>query len=68
MLIVLLVMYVGSQLLSSLLMSTTADRNQRLIFMALPFVFVPVHPELPGRVARLLDHDEPLDGRPAVRD
>ena len=25
-----------------------------------------LHPELPGRPARLLDHDEPLDGRPAV--
>ena len=25
-----------------------------------------VHPELPGRPARLLDHDQPLDGGPAV--
>jgi YidC/Oxa1 family membrane protein insertase len=40
-LIVLLVLYVGSQLLSSVLMSVTADRNQRLIMLALPFVFVP---------------------------
>jgi YidC/Oxa1 family membrane protein insertase len=39
-LIVLLVLYVGSQLLSSLLMSTTADRNQRMVMLALPFVFV----------------------------
>jgi YidC/Oxa1 family membrane protein insertase len=38
---VLLVLYVGSQLLSSVLMSVTADRNQRLIMIALPFVFVP---------------------------
>jgi YidC/Oxa1 family membrane protein insertase len=38
---VLLVMYVGSQLLSSVLMSVTADRNQRMIMIALPFVFVP---------------------------
>ncbi len=33
-------LYVGSQLISSLLMSVTADRNQRLIMLALPFVFV----------------------------
>jgi len=38
---VLLVLYVGSQLLSSILMSVTADRNQRFIMIALPFVFVP---------------------------
>ena len=38
---VLLVLYVGSQLLSSILMSVTADRNQRFILIALPFVFVP---------------------------
>jgi YidC/Oxa1 family membrane protein insertase len=40
-LIALVVLYIGSQLLSSIFMSTTADRNQRLIMMALPFVFVP---------------------------
>jgi len=40
-LIVLIVLYVGSQLLSSVLMSVTADRNQRFIMIALPFVFVP---------------------------
>jgi YidC/Oxa1 family membrane protein insertase len=40
-LLVLLVLYVGSQLLSSVLMSVTADRNQRYIMIALPFVFVP---------------------------
>jgi YidC/Oxa1 family membrane protein insertase len=40
-LVVLLVLYVGSQLLSSILMASQAtDRNQRLIFFALPFVFV----------------------------
>jgi YidC/Oxa1 family membrane protein insertase len=40
-LIALIVLYVGSQLLSSIFMSTTADRNQRLIMMGLPFFFVP---------------------------
>jgi YidC/Oxa1 family membrane protein insertase len=39
-LITLIVLYVGSQLLSTLLMSTTADKTQRMIFLALPFVFV----------------------------
>ena len=39
-LIVLIVLYVGSQLFSTLLMSTTTDRTQRMLFIALPFVFV----------------------------
>ena len=39
-LITLIVLYVGTQLASSLLMSVTTDRTQRLIFMALPFFFV----------------------------
>jgi YidC/Oxa1 family membrane protein insertase len=37
---VLIVAYVGSQLFSTLLMSTTTDRNQKMIMLALPFVFV----------------------------
>jgi YidC/Oxa1 family membrane protein insertase len=41
-LVVLIVLYVGSQLVSSLLMmSATQDKNQRMIMLALPFVFVP---------------------------
>lgn len=39
-LVLLIVLYVGSQLGSTMLMSATADRNQRLMMMALPFVFV----------------------------
>jgi YidC/Oxa1 family membrane protein insertase len=40
-LIILLVLYVGSQLVSSLLMMTaTADKNQKMIMLFLPFVFV----------------------------
>jgi YidC/Oxa1 family membrane protein insertase len=39
-LITLIVLYVGSQLLSTLLMSTTTDRTQRIIFLALPFLFI----------------------------
>jgi YidC/Oxa1 family membrane protein insertase len=40
-LITLIVLYVASQLVSSLLMAVSADRNQRLIFLALPFIFIP---------------------------
>ena len=40
-LITLIVLYVGTQLASSLLMSVSADKNQRMIFLALPFVFIP---------------------------
>ena len=39
-LVALIVMYIGSQLLSSILMSVTADRNQRLLMIGLPFLFV----------------------------
>src|SRR4051794_25843977 len=39
-LVVLIVLYVGSQLLSSILMSASADRNQRLLMIGLPFLFV----------------------------
>ncbi len=39
-LVVLMVLYVSSQLVSSLLMSVSADRNQRLIAIGLPVVFV----------------------------
>jgi YidC/Oxa1 family membrane protein insertase len=47
-LIVLIVLYVGSQLVSTLLMSATADKNQRLIFLALPFFFVAVIWQFPA--------------------
>jgi YidC/Oxa1 family membrane protein insertase len=40
-LITLIVLYVGTQLASSLLMTVTADRTQRMIFLALPFLFIP---------------------------
>jgi YidC/Oxa1 family membrane protein insertase len=39
-LIALIVLYVGSQLASTLLMSVTASKQQKYIFLALPFVFV----------------------------
>jgi YidC/Oxa1 family membrane protein insertase len=39
-LLILIVLYVGSQLLSTLLMSTTTDKTQRMIFLALSFFFI----------------------------
>jgi YidC/Oxa1 family membrane protein insertase len=39
-LVTLIVMYVTSQLLSTILTPSTADRNQRMLMYALPFVFV----------------------------
>ena len=38
---ILLVLYVSSQLISSILMPSTVDRTQRMIFLALPFLFIP---------------------------
>lgn len=40
-LLLLVVLYVGSQLLSTVLMSVTTDKNQKRLFMALPFLFIP---------------------------
>jgi len=40
-LIALLVLYVGTQLISGLVMSVTADKNQRIMMFVLPFIFVP---------------------------
>jgi YidC/Oxa1 family membrane protein insertase len=39
-LIVLIVLYVGSQLVSGLITTFTAERSQRIMMLALPFVFV----------------------------
>jgi YidC/Oxa1 family membrane protein insertase len=39
-LVILIILYVGTQLFSTLLMSTTTDKTQRYIFLALPFIFV----------------------------
>ncbi len=40
-LIILLILYVGTQLVSGLVMSVTADKSQRMIMLVLPFIFVP---------------------------
>jgi YidC/Oxa1 family membrane protein insertase len=40
-LITLLLLYISSQMVSTLLMPTTVDRNQRLLFLGLPIIFIP---------------------------
>jgi YidC/Oxa1 family membrane protein insertase len=40
-LITLLILYVGTQLVSGMVMSATADKSQRMMMFALPLVFVP---------------------------
>ncbi len=40
-LIVLLILYIGTQLVSGMVMSVTADKSQRTMMMLLPFIFVP---------------------------
>jgi YidC/Oxa1 family membrane protein insertase len=40
-LIALLILYIGTQLASGLVMSVTADKSQRTMMMLLPFIFVP---------------------------
>jgi len=40
-LITLLVLYVGTQLISGMVMAVTADKSQRTMMMVLPFIFVP---------------------------
>jgi YidC/Oxa1 family membrane protein insertase len=40
-LIVLLVLYVGTQLISGMVMAVTADKSQRTMMFVLPFIFVP---------------------------
>ncbi len=40
-LIALLILYVGTQLISGLVMAVTADKSQRMLMFVLPFIFVP---------------------------
>jgi YidC/Oxa1 family membrane protein insertase len=40
-LIALLILYVGTQLISGMVMSITADKSQRTMMFVLPFIFVP---------------------------
>ena len=40
-LITLIILYVGTQLISGMLTATTGDRNQRIMMLVLPFIFIP---------------------------
>jgi YidC/Oxa1 family membrane protein insertase len=40
-LIVLLILYIGTQLISGMVMAVTADKSQRTMMFVLPFIFVP---------------------------
>jgi YidC/Oxa1 family membrane protein insertase len=40
-LIALLILYIGTQLVSGLVMAVTADKSQRMLMFVLPFIFVP---------------------------
>jgi YidC/Oxa1 family membrane protein insertase len=40
-LIALLILYIGTQLISGLIMAVTADKSQRTMMFVLPFIFVP---------------------------
>ena len=40
-LVALIAIYVVTQLFSGLVMATTADRNQKILMMVLPFIFIP---------------------------
>ena len=64
--VTLIVLYVGTQLAASAVTAFSADPTQRRIMFALPFVFVDLHHQLPGRPDRLLDHHQRLDDRPAA--
>ena len=64
-LMALIVLYVGSQLLSTLLMSTATDRTQRMHLPRAAVLLRDLRDQLPGGPARVLDHDEPLDDRAA---
>ena len=68
MLVVLILLYVGSQLGSTLIATATADPNQRRMMLLIPLVFVVILYRYPGGAAGLLDHHEPVDDRPAVPD
>src|SRR3954468_9283056 len=47
-LITLLVLYVGTQLISGMVMAVTADKSQRTMMMVLPFIFVPFFISFPA--------------------
>ena len=67
-LIVLLVLYVGTQLASGYFMSVTADKSQRTMMFVLPLIFVPFVISFPAGLIVYWITTNCLDDRPAVHD
>ena len=65
-LVALIVLYVGSQLVSTLLMSGHRRQEPAADLPGAAVLLRRVHLAVPGRPARVLDHDEPVDDRAAV--
>ena len=64
-LVTLIILYVGSQLVSTVMSTFSADKTQRYIMYGAAVLLRGVRLPVPGRPAPLLDHDEPLDDRAA---
>ena len=64
---VLIVLFIVTQLAAGMVMMASADRQQRILMFALPLIIRALHHQLPRRPRRLLDLDQRLDARPAVR-
>lgn len=47
-LLTLMVLYVGTQLISGLITATSSDRNQRIMMFVLPFIFIPFIIQFPA--------------------
>ena len=65
-LVIMMVLFIGTQIAAGLVMAARVDRQQRIIMFALPLVFAPFIATFPSGPRRLLDRDQRLDARPAV--
>ena len=64
---ILIVLFIGTQLVAGLVTMASVERNQRILMFGLPLHIRALHHHLPGGPGRLLDLDQRLDARPAVR-
>ena len=62
-LIALLILYIGTQLISGLVMAVTADKSQRTMMFVLPFIFVPFVISFPAGLSST--GSRPTSGRSA---
>ena len=65
-LIVLIAVYIGSQIASTLMATASADPNQRRMMLLLPLVIVAFLFRYPAGLSGVLDHHQPVDDRAAV--